>query len=193
MTEVAPAALASFVSEAERVTKAAPSTPVATIPEPSLASDCTDPINPSHKNIPNGNVPTGAAVHGSAAQNAQSTSAHTTSFPATNVWATRSQKQRPPPVSAEHTNGSSLPSSGPPSASMSRSSSRKSKTQGVDVAQLGDATEWPDVRETLQSPAVRVEKDAGDKPASGSSSVKKGTVSRTSSPFRFKSSLSSIP
>lgn len=173
--EVAPAHHSGAVSQVERVMTPEPATPVAHIHQSTSISEPSDLMSTSSKNIPNGYAPIGAIANGSTTPNAQSSSAHAPSFPATNVWATRSQKQRPQPASADQSTGTSLSTSGPPSASMSRASSRRAKSQAADLPQL-DVSAWPDVRETLHAPTSQVEKDTNDKFTNGSPPHKKGTA-----------------
>lgn len=128
----------------------------------------------SLKSDPNGRTPVEMTANGSALRGAKSTSAHATSFSATKVRPVGDQKQQPITVSNAAAKGISVSSSGLPSASMSRSSSRKSKAKTVDIPQLDDANEWPDVRDTLRPPVPRPEKEIGEKSATVSTSQKKG-------------------
>ncbi|KAF8308210.1 hypothetical protein DL93DRAFT_1948320 [Clavulina sp. PMI_390] len=171
-------------------------------PSPPLTTTTTAESMPlATKNAPNGGAVNASPLHGSSVSHSSSSSpsataasVHTTAAGAvpaaapTNVWATRSQSQRPSAtqttqLSSEPTksNGTSTGSS---SAAMSRSSSRsKPKAHGSALAtdhslppQLDDATAWPDVRETVSQPAApggRVEKEIGDRAAPASNLQKK--------------------
>lgn len=161
------------VSPAEGVRKQAPPTPVAQASSRESSPEPLSSMTTSSKNLPNGTASSASSAVGSAPQSAQVAAAHATTT--TNVWATRSQKQRLPPVSNGIVKEPLHTPTESSSASMSRSSSRKAKVRGAELPQLDDPTAWPDVRETLQTIAGRTEKEPVERTASSSSSQKKGT------------------